>query len=148
MISGVKSLRSKTTRVPVVPPTADHLVALAVDATPAVDEDALDEAAGTDLPNAGHIPMSLTGLPFRKTTSAMSIGPSSLIILRRSLMMTRPTLLEESLPRLTAFLFRIKINSKTTKTASTSSPMLPSSQARRRHLPLQQRTLPKRLHSL
>ena len=89
----VRSLPSKTTTVPVVPPTPDHLVALAPDATLAVEEAVLAEAeaAAADAavpPNAEHIPMSPTGLLFR-TTSDTSIGLSSLIILRRSLMTTR-----------------------------------------------------------
>jgi len=49
---------------------------LAVDETPAVEEDILDEDEDVDeaVPqNAEHIPMSPTGLPFQKTTSEKSI---------------------------------------------------------------------------
>ena len=92
----VRSLRTtiRTPTVPVVYPKADRLVALAVDATPASEEEeAADKAAHQ---NVKHIPMSQTGLPFQKTMREMSIGPSSHIILVRTMMMTRPTLLEES----------------------------------------------------
>ena len=121
----VKSLRRtmQTHTVLVALPTADHPVALDADVAPAEEEEVSEE--DTAIPtNAKHTPMSLIGLPSQRKRVDMSTGVRIRIMQAKKLMLRNRILLGKSSPRPAACLFPTMINSKTTKSASSSLPML------------------------
>jgi len=107
------------------PPTADHPVALEVDVAPAKEEEVLEEDEDASIhPNVKRTPMSPIGSPSQRKTIDMFTGVRILIMQAKKLILKIRILLGKSLPRPTACLFPTMINSKTSKSASSSLPML------------------------